>query len=68
MVHAYNYIAMKEAIKDSGLEEKDISNFTTGIIMGSGGPSIKNVILAAEKTKSENPKTYGTVYCSKNYG
>ena len=30
---AYNYIAMKEAIKDSGLEEKDISNFKTGIVM-----------------------------------
>ena len=35
---AYNYIAMKEAIKDSGLEEKEVSNFKTGIVMGSGGP------------------------------
>ena len=43
---AYNYIAMHEAIKDSGLEEKDVSNFTTGIIMGSGGPSIENVVLS----------------------
>ena len=42
---AYNYIAMKEAIKDSGLEEKKVSNFKTGIVMGSGGPSIENVIL-----------------------
>ena len=33
---AYNYIAMNEAIKDSGLEEKDVSNFKTGIVMGSG--------------------------------
>ena len=31
---AYNYIAMKEAVKDSGLEEKDVSNFLTGMIMG----------------------------------
>ena len=46
---AYNYIAMKEAVNDSGLEEKDVSNFLTGMIMGSGGPSIKNVILAADK-------------------
>ena len=30
---AYNYIAMKEAIKDSGLEEKDVSNISTGMIM-----------------------------------
>ena len=56
---AYNYIAMKEAIKDSGLEEKDVSNFNTGIVMGSGGPSIKNVILAADKTKAKTPKLMG---------
>jgi len=56
---SYNYIAMQEAVKDSGLEEKDVSNFTTGIIMGSGGPSIKNVILAADKTREKNPKKMG---------
>ena len=56
---AYNYIAMKEAVKDSGLEEKDISNILTGMIMGSGGPSIKNVILAADKTREKNPKKMG---------
>jgi len=56
---SYNYIAMKEAIKVSGLEEKDVSNFTTGIVMGSGGPSIKNVILAADKTREKNPKKMG---------
>ncbi len=56
---SYNYIAMQEAIKDSGLEEKDVSNFTTGIVMGSGGPSIKNVILAADKTREKNPKRMG---------
>ena len=42
---AYNYISMAEAVKDSGLEEKEISNISTGMIMGSGGPSIENVIL-----------------------
>jgi len=56
---AYNYIAMKEAVKDSGLEEKDISNDLTGIIMGSGGPSIENVILAADKTRAKTPKLMG---------
>ena len=56
---AYNYIAMKEAVNDSGLEEKDVSNFLTGMIMGSGGPSIKNVILAADKTREKNPKKMG---------
>ena len=56
---AYNYVAMKEAAKDSGLEEKDISNNLTGIVMGSGGPSIENVILAADKTRAKTPKLMG---------
>ena len=56
---AYNYIAMKEAITDSGLEEKDVSNFKTGIVMGSGGPSIENVIVAADKTRAKTPKLMG---------
>tara|TARA_B100000965_G_scaffold5172_1_gene4030 strand:- start:375 stop:1586 length:1212 start_codon:yes stop_codon:yes gene_type:complete len=56
---AYNYIAMKEAIKDSGLEDKDVSNISTGIVMGSGGPSIENVILAADKTRAKTPKLMG---------
>ena len=56
---AYNYIAMKEAVKDSGLEHKDISNVSTGIVMGSGGPSIENVILAADKTRAKTPKLMG---------
>tara|TARA_Y100001970_G_scaffold268202_1_gene359139 strand:- start:207 stop:1418 length:1212 start_codon:yes stop_codon:yes gene_type:complete len=56
---AYNYIAMKEAVKDSGLEEKDVSNNSTGIVMGSGGPSIENVILAADKTRAKTPKLMG---------
>jgi 3-oxoacyl-[acyl-carrier-protein] synthase-1 len=56
---AYNYIAMKEAVKDSGLDEKDVSNISTGIVMGSGGPSIENVILAADKTRAKTPKLMG---------
>ena len=53
---AYNYVAMNEAVKDSGLEEKDVSNFSTGMVMGSGGPSIENVILAADKTREKLKK------------
>ena len=49
--YAYNYVAMTEAVKDSGLEDKDVSNISTGMVMGSGGPSIENVILAADKLK-----------------
>ena len=56
---AYNYISMAEAVKDSGLEDKDISNISTGMIMGSGGPSIENVILAADKTRAKSPKRMG---------
>ena len=56
---AYNYISMAEAVKDSGLEDKDVSNISTGMIMGSGGPSIENVILAADKTRAKTPKLMG---------
>jgi len=56
---AYNFIALKEAIKESGLEEKDISNEKTGIIMGSGGPSIKNVVYAVDITRKSAPKRMG---------
>ena len=56
---AYNYIAMKEAVADSGLEEKDVSNETTGIIMGSGGPSVKNVVHAVDSTRAVGPKKMG---------
>ena len=56
---AYNYIAMKEAVADSALEDKDISNETTGIIMGSGGPSVKNVVHAVDSTREVGPKKMG---------
>ena len=56
---AYNFIALKEAIKESGLEEKDISNEKTGIVMGSGGPSIKNVYYAVDTIRKSAPKRMG---------
>jgi 3-oxoacyl-[acyl-carrier-protein] synthase-1 len=56
---AYSYIALKEAIEESGLEEKDISNEQTGIIMGSGGPSIKNVYYAVDTIRKSAPKKMG---------
>jgi len=43
---AWNYIAMQQAIEQSGLEEKDIKNPMTGIVMGSGGPSTRAVPTA----------------------
>ena len=56
---AYSYIALKEAIEESGLEEKEISNEQTGIIMGSGGPSIKNVYFAVDTIRKSAPKRMG---------
>jgi len=56
---AYSYIALKEAIEESGLEEKDISNEKTGIVMGSGGPSIKNVYFAVDTIRKSAPKKMG---------
>ncbi len=44
----YNYVAMEEAIADAGLEPQDVSNERTGLIMGSGGPSTRNQVLAAD--------------------
>ncbi len=43
---AYNFIAMEQAISDAGLEESDVSNERTGLVMGSGGPSTKNFFAA----------------------
>jgi 3-oxoacyl-[acyl-carrier-protein] synthase-1 len=43
---AYNYLAMQQAIADSGLEDNDVSNERTGLVMGSGGPSTKNLFNA----------------------
>ena len=45
---AYNFLAMQQALADSGLEEKDIVNERTGMIMGSGGPSTKAIVAAAD--------------------
>jgi len=56
---AYNYIAMKEAIKDSGLVDKNISNEMTGIIVGSGGPSTQNLLKSFDLGKSGGSKRVG---------
>ena len=56
---AYNYVAMSEAVKDSGLSDNEVSDELTGMVMGSGGPSIENVILAADKTRQKIPKKMG---------
>ena len=57
---AWNHVAMSQAIADSGLEDGDITNERTGIIMGSGGASTKTIFEAAETTlKNGSPKRVG---------
>ncbi len=57
---AWNYIAMQQAIEDAGLKEDDVVNPRTGIIMGSGGPSTKTIVEAAQKTiETGSPKRIG---------
>ena len=56
---AYNYIAMQEAIEDSGLDEFDVSNERTGLIMGSGGPSTKNLLWSWDTLREKSAKRVG---------
>jgi 3-oxoacyl-[acyl-carrier-protein] synthase-1 len=48
---AWNQVAMEQAIRDAGLEEKEISHERTGIVMGSGGPSTRALIDAYDKAR-----------------
>ncbi len=56
---AWNHVAMEQAIRDSGVEEKEISNVRSGIVMGSGGPSCRAIIDAADTARSKGPKRVG---------
>jgi len=56
---AWNHIAMEQAIQDSGLEPAEVSNIRTGIIMGSGGPSARTIVEAADITRTKGPKRVG---------
>src|ERR1700750_3411919 len=56
----YCWVAMKQAIEDAGLEESDISNPRTGLIVGSGGGSTAAIVGAADTTRANNsPKRIG---------
>lgn len=56
---AYNYIAMQQAIDDSGLGTDDVSNVRTGLVMGSGGPSTSNLVEAADILREKGVKQVG---------
>jgi 3-oxoacyl-[acyl-carrier-protein] synthase-1 len=55
----WNYIAMDQAIRDSGLEAGEVAHERTGIIMGSGGPSTRAIVHAADTARAKDPKKIG---------
>ncbi len=56
---AYSHLAMEQAVEDSGLEQNDVSNERTGIIIGSGGPSTRAQVAAVDITRAKGPKRVG---------
>jgi 3-oxoacyl-[acyl-carrier-protein] synthase-1 len=56
---AWNHVAMEQAIRDGGLEPSDVVNPRTGIIMGSGGPSTRTIVEAADTARTKGPKRVG---------
>ncbi len=56
---AFNYIAMQQAVADSGLGESEVSNFRSGLVMGSGGPSTSNIVEAADILRAKGIKRVG---------
>ena len=56
---AFGHLAMEQAIADSGLEESEVSNERTGLIVGAGGPSTRVIVEAAETTRTRGPKRVG---------
>ncbi len=56
---AFNYIAMQQAIDDSGLEQDQVSNERTGLVMGSGGPSTSNLLFAWDTLRQKGLKKVG---------
>lgn len=56
---AYTHLSMEQAIADAGLDESLVSNERTGIIVGSGGPSTRAQVLAADVTREKGPKRVG---------
>ena len=49
----FNYLAMQEAVEDSGLTEEEVSDFRTGLIMGNGGGSPETVVFGADSLREK---------------
>jgi 3-oxoacyl-[acyl-carrier-protein] synthase-1 len=56
---AWNHVAMEQAIRDAGLDDHHVSHERTGIIMGSGGPSTRAIVEAADTARNKGPKRVG---------
>ncbi len=56
---AYNWLAMEQAIADAGLEAHEVSNERTGLIMGSGGPSTRNLLMAFDAAREKGARKVG---------
>ncbi len=56
---AWAHVAMEQAISDAGLGPEEVSNPRTGLVVGSGGPSTRSIVEAAETTRSKGPKRVG---------
>ncbi|MDH5256845.1 MAG: beta-ketoacyl-ACP synthase I [Gammaproteobacteria bacterium] len=65
---AFNYVAMKEAIEDSGLDENVVSHIRTGLITGSGGASTENTVLAADTMREKGIRRVGPYMVTKTMG
>ncbi|HRY06553.1 MAG TPA: beta-ketoacyl-ACP synthase I [Hyphomicrobiaceae bacterium] len=55
----WNYVAMDQAIRDAGLEQSDVVNERTGIIVGAGGPSTRAIVWAADTARQKDPRKVG---------
>jgi 3-oxoacyl-[acyl-carrier-protein] synthase-1 len=65
---AYNYLAMREAIADAGLEEGQISDPRIGLIAGSGGTSTQNVVLAVDLLREKGARKVGPFMVPRTMG
>ena len=65
---AYNYIAMREALEGSGLTEADVSNPRTGLVVGSGGGSPENIVVAADLLREKGVKRVGPYMVTRTMG
>jgi 3-oxoacyl-[acyl-carrier-protein] synthase-1 len=65
---AYNYVAMCEAVEDSGLAEGDVSNPRTGLVVGSGGGSPENIVSAADLLREKGVKRVGPYMVTRTMG